>query len=54
VLDIAVGFIDDPIRSLANVATPFLAVLSDPLPFSTPAKEPRWHGSRLPRTHGFS
>ena len=27
--DIAVGFIDDPIRSIANGATPFL---SDPLP----------------------
>jgi hypothetical protein len=31
VFDIAVGSIDDPIKSLANVATPFLAVLSDPL-----------------------
>jgi hypothetical protein len=31
VFDIAVGSIDDPIRPLANVATPFLAVFSDPL-----------------------
>ena len=37
-LDIAVGFIDDPIRSIANGATPFL---SDPLPVFIRRQEPR-------------